>query len=170
MKKLIITADIHGSFSSWLALADLLTPDDTIAIAGDLFDTVYGNYSHADFQPESIKKDLKTFTPGLQYAYGNCDNPSFYPGFNHYSVFSMFQKTIFMHHGHRSSEIPDNTDIIIQGHTHLCSLEKNNGRIYFNPGTIVSPRNGLYTYGVMDQNSISLVDFKTHEKLSSIYF
>ncbi len=59
MSKLIVTADIHGSYSSWLTIKALLSSNDKLVIAGDLFDTKYGNFSNADFQPESIKKDLK---------------------------------------------------------------------------------------------------------------
>jgi len=61
MAKLIITADIHGSHGCWLTLTNLLKPDDTLIIAGDLFDTKYGSYSNTDYNPEIIKKSLKTF-------------------------------------------------------------------------------------------------------------
>ena len=52
MNKLIVTADVHGSFGSWLTLKQLMKPGDKLVIAGDLFDTRYGNYSNPDFQPE----------------------------------------------------------------------------------------------------------------------
>ena len=59
MPKLIVTADIHGSYSSWLTTKTLLNSNDKLVIAGDLFDTKYGSFSNADFQPELIKKELK---------------------------------------------------------------------------------------------------------------
>ncbi|MBL6996315.1 metallophosphoesterase, partial [Desulfobacula sp.] len=71
MKKLIVTADLHGSYSSWLTLKNLLGPLDELVIAGDLFDTKYGNFTHIDFQPESIKKDLNNFNHRFYYVYGN---------------------------------------------------------------------------------------------------
>lgn len=170
MTKLVVTADIHGSYSSWLTLTELLNPDDSLAIAGDLFDTIYGNYSHVDFQPESIKKELKNFKHKLYYVYGNCDNPSFYPGFNNFYEFSMFHKKIFMHHGFKSVTVPEDSDIIIQGHTHLCSLEKHHDTIYLNPGSIVSPRNSLYTYAEITSKGVKLLEFKTKKEIACINF
>ena len=68
MGKLIVTADIHGSYTSWLTMKNLLKPSDKLAVAGDLFDTKYGNFSNTDFQPESIKNDLKTFKHPFYYV------------------------------------------------------------------------------------------------------
>ncbi len=168
MGKLIVTADVHGSFSTWLTIKRLLKPDDKIAIAGDLFDTKYGNTSHVDFQPESIRKELKQFKHPYYYVYGNCDTPSFFPGFESAMTFKVFNKKIFLHHGHQPHKIKGDIDIIIQGHTHLCHLEKKGSHIFMNPGSITFPRNDCFTYGIIDQTSASLMDLKTGEKLTSI--
>jgi len=52
MPKLIVTADIHGSYSSWLTIKALLGSNDKLVIAGDLFDTKYGNFSNAERKRE----------------------------------------------------------------------------------------------------------------------
>jgi hypothetical protein len=165
MKKLIVTADIHGSYSSWLTLKNLLGPLDELAIAGDLFDTKYGNFTHIDFQPESIKKELAALDHPFYYVYGNCDSPSFFPGFEPKMEFSAFSKDILIAHGHRSFTCPGNIDIIIQGHTHMCSLKKEGGQIFMNPGSMTRPRNGIFTYGMIENNLASLVELKTGNKL-----
>ncbi|WP_300463070.1 YfcE family phosphodiesterase [Desulfobacula sp.] len=170
MKNLFITADIHGSYGSWLTMKQLLTPNDGLAIAGDLFDTRYGNYANIDFQPESIKRDLQTFKHHFYYVYGNCDSPSFFPGSSTAMAFTAFNKKILLCHGHRPYPCSKETDIIIQGHTHLCSLEKKESIIFMNPGSITCPRNGLYTYGVIDNTSAHLIDLKTGDKLITIDF
>ncbi|MCP3871668.1 MAG: YfcE family phosphodiesterase [Desulfobacteraceae bacterium] len=170
MTKLIITADIHGSLIAWQTIKNLLNPDDRIAIAGDLFDTKYGNTSHTDFQPESIKKDLKSFKHSFYYVYGNCDIPAFYPGFKSSITFNVFNKKILLYHGHRSNAYCKDIDIIIQGHTHLCHLEKKGGHIFMNPGSITCPRNDYYTYGIIDNTSASLIELKTGHKLVTINF
>ena len=170
MTKLIVSADIHGSLNAWLTIRALAGGSDELAIAGDLFDTRYGSYSRPDFKPEAIRSDLKTLPQPLYYVYGNCDIPSFSPGFGPDMRFSFLHKKIYLHHGHRP--LPDQvvSDIVIQGHTHLCYLEKKDGIIYFNPGSIASPRNGLATYGVIDSKGIYLMVLKTGEVLSSITF
>ncbi|MFH2060021.1 MAG: YfcE family phosphodiesterase [Pseudomonadota bacterium] len=170
MGKLIITADVHGSYSSWLTLKNLLKPGDKLIVAGDLFDTCFGNYSNLDFQPESIKDNLKDFNHELYYVYGNCDSTNFYPGYQSTLHFSAFEKKIFLHHGHHRVVPPFDTDIIIQGHTHLCSLTKKNGQIFMNPGSIACPRNRIYTYGVIDRTGASLVEIKTGKQIILIDF
>lgn len=165
MTRLIVTADIHGSHSSWLTIQALLKPRDTLAVAGDLFDTRYGSYSNPDFQPNFIKDDLSAFTHRFYYVYGNCDTPGFFPGFATKLLFNAFNKKILLHHGHRTSSAPGNINILIQGHTHLCSLEKKRGQIFMNPGSISSPRNGIYTYGMIDNTSANLIELKTGKTL-----
>jgi len=168
MKKLIVTADIHGSYRSWTALKNMLMPLDELVIAGDLFDTKYGNFTHADFQPEFIKKELTAFANPFYYVYGNCDTPSFFPGFETQMEFSAFSKKLCLFHGHRSLSCSANIDIIIQGHTHLCSLEKKDGKIFMNPGSVTCPRNGIFTYGIIENKCASLVDFKTGNRLITL--
>ncbi len=170
MGKLIVTADIHGSYTSWLTMKNLLKPSDKLAVAGDLFDTKYGNFSNTDFQPESIKNDLKTFKHPFYYVYGNCDTTSFFPGFDTIKEFGAFNKRILLSHGHKPFSYTANVDVIIQGHTHLCLLEKKDSHIFMNPGSITCPRNGIYTYGVIETSSASLIELKTGNKLITIDF
>lgn len=170
MSKLFITADIHGSYSAWQTLESLLGKNDMLAVAGDLFDTRYGNYQHADFQPESIKEQINQSNQTIYYVYGNCDTPSFFPGYDDLMTFKFNNKTIAMHHGHFSITPSPDIDIIIQGHTHLCSLEEKGSHIYLNPGSIACPRNGLYTYGVIDKNGVELIELKKNRSICSIKF
>jgi len=170
MTKLIVTADIHGSYNSWLTIKRMLKPSDTLAIAGDLFDTRYGDVSDSDFQPETIKKDLNHFDHSFYYVYGNCDTPSFFPGFEIQMEFTAFRKNLFLSHGHHRFIHSENIDIIIQGHTHCCSLKKNGRHIFMNPGSITCPRNGMYTYGVIENNCASLIELKTGNKVTGINF
>ncbi len=170
MSKLIITADIHGSYNSWLTIKALLKKDDSLAVAGDLFDTIYGSYSDPDFRPEAIKEDLKSFCHPIYYVYGNCDSENFTPGYKHSVLFKSFNKKIYLHHGQRPFNRTQHLDIIIQGHTHLCRLEKKNNQIFMNPGSIARPRNSQATYGVIDKTAASLIELKTGKTLTCIEF
>ncbi len=170
MSKLIVTADVHGSYSSWLTIKALLSynDNDKLVIAGDLFDTRYGNFSNTDFQPESIKKELKKFNHDVYYVYGNCDVPSFFPGYKVKTAFNAFNRQVFLHHGHRSCKDFPGSDIIIQGHTHYYSLLKKHGQIVMNPGSITYPKSGTATYGVIDNNSAYIVELETGNRLISM--
>ncbi len=170
MSRLLVFADIHGSLSSWLTVQALLSKEDSLAIAGDLFDTRYGNYGNPDFAPDDIRSSVRQLTHPLYYVYGNCDIEGFFPGQAHEKTFEMFGKTILIHHGHKGLADKTEPDIIIQGHTHLCRLEKNKDVIYMNPGSITSPRNRLATYGIIDRTGICLVELKTKTPLAVIPF
>jgi len=171
MARLLVFADLHGSMNSWLTVKALLSDGDCLAIAGDLFDTRYGNYGNPDFQPSEIRSDLKELPYPLYYVYGNCDVERFYPGHGYEKEFQAFGKTIQLHHGHTPLSKGTAADIIMQGHTHLCRLDKKNDTIYLNPGSMTSPRNGgPPTYGIIDSASISLVELKTGEALKTLSF
>jgi len=168
VKKLIVTADLHGSYSSWLTLKTLLGPLDSLAIAGDLFDTKYGNYSHIDFKPESIKKDLARLNHQFYYVYGNCDSSSFFPGFENSLEFDCLGNKFFISHDHRSYSYSSDINIIIHGHTHVFSLKQKKGVVFMNPGSITCPRNGIYTYGLIDNNCARIIELKTGNTLIHI--
>ena len=59
MRRLLVTADVHGSHTAWLILKSLLKPDDILVVAGDLFDTRYGSWADNDFKPDALKEGLK---------------------------------------------------------------------------------------------------------------
>jgi putative phosphoesterase len=172
MTRFIITADIHGNYNSWLTLKSLLRNDDSLVIAGDIFDTRYGSYADNDFKPESIKQELLDFPNDVYYVYGNCDTPSYLPEFRPDLEFYAFTKKIFLHHGHKPFHMdkPGKADIIIQGHTHIFRLEKNNHGIFMNPGSVTCPKNGICTYGIIEKNSAHIADLRTGEKLISINY
>lgn len=170
MERLLVFSDLHGYFSAWLTVQAMVCPGDAVAITGDLFDTRYGSYNEPDFAPDQIRSTIAGLEFKLFYIYGNCDVEGFCKGFSPELVFKAFDKTIFMHHGHKDTLIiPQGTDIIIQGHTHLPQLEKIQNCIHLNPGSIAVPRNGTATFAIIDSNSVSLMAL-SGEKLASLNF
>ncbi len=168
MKRLFLTADVHGSLSTWLTIRALAEPHDSLVIAGDLYDTRYGSFSHPDFRPESIKEDIKALGPDLFYVYGNCDEPSFCPGHDHFLEFTALARKIFLHHGHLRPVIPPDADIVVQGHTHAWDLTRKEGKIFINPGSMACPRKGGPTYAIMDANKICIKELKTGQILAGL--
>nr|NJM04079.1 YfcE family phosphodiesterase [Desulfobacula sp.] len=165
MAKLIVTADLHGSYPSWLTVKALLAPGDGLVIAGDLFDTRFGDFSNPDFQPDAIKEELIRLEHPFYYVHGNCDNPLFFPGASAEMIFTTLGKTFHLSHGHRPLPVPDHADMIIRGHTHCYALDEKGSRIFMNPGSLTSPRNGKFTYGLIEETSAAIVDLKTGKKL-----
>lgn len=141
---------------------------DALVVAGDLFDTRYGSRFHPDFNPEAIRQDVKTATKPIHYVYGNCDDSSFFPGQTHALTFCANGRSLFVHHGFPKVAVPPDTDIVIQGHTHVWSLEKSDTQIHMNPGSITRPRKGSATYGIFDETSVSIRSLDTGLPLMTV--
>ena len=168
MTRLIVTADVHGSFSTWLTVKELMAEDDFLVLAGDLFDTKFGNRLDADFQPETIRDDLASVDGRMFYVYGNCDSEHFLPDYNWHLEFNMFDRNFLLCHGHRfPAEAQTSPDVVISGHTHTAKLEKVNGVVHMNPGSLKKPRNRMYTYGIIEDRLAKIVDIKSGNILSS---
>ncbi len=169
MEKIIVTADVHGSYGTWLTILGLLTPKDGLAVAGDLFGTRYPRSGNPDYQPDKIKESLADLTNPFYYVYGNCDREHFSPGYRHCLSFTYMKHDIFMHHGHRLfNEIPREVSLVIQGHTHKSVLKKKNGILFLNPGSLAAPRDRSYTYAVIEHNGIRVIDIKTQISVASL--
>ena len=104
----------------------------------------------------------------LYYVYGNCDVEGFFPGHGPSLSFSALGKQIFLHHGHNKGPLPRTAEIIIQGHTHVWELEKRNGQIHLNPGSMIRPRNKVPTYGLIHPQGIEILELKTGRVISSL--
>ena len=81
-------------------------------------------------------------------------------------------KAIFMTHGHihTPEKHPGGIDTFLSGHTHIPVLERKDGIIYLNPGSVSIPKGGfLPSYAVWEYPEariISLIDGKTIFRLS----
>ncbi len=168
MGRLLITADLHGSLNAWLTITALLKENDSLVVAGDLFDTRYGSYGNPDFAPDQIKTAVNELNTPLYYVYGNCDVTAFFPGKTHDLDFQYIGKKIFVHHGHQGVPRDCRADIIIQGHTHVCALEQKGKQIFLNPGSITHPRNSLPSYGIIEGNLAQIMELKTGKPLISL--
>ena len=158
MPRLIITADIHGSYRAWQTVIGLLTPEDTLVVAGDFFDTRYGHNSDKDFHPELIRTAFDHLENDTYYVYGNCDQPSFCPGYEFLDTFTFQGKKYMLTHGHYSLPDEEGVDVRIQGHTHRVVMEKKGDTLWINPGSIPLPRDTFRGVAIIDNQDISLVD------------
>jgi putative phosphoesterase len=158
MPRVIIIADIHGFYPAWQAIAAILRPEDTLAVAGDFFDTRYGDQADNTYQPELIRDAFNHLSIPKYYVYGNCDEPAFCPGHDYGETFTFEGKKIFLTHGHFCS-CPEEeaADIRIEGHTHKALIKRREKSILLNPGSIPLPRNGFRGYAVIENQKIRLV-------------
>ncbi len=163
--RLIVTADVHGRYTTWQAIRSLVKKNDILVVAGDLFDTRYGRPG-PDFRPRTIKQEAEKLKERFRYVYGNCDVPAFCPGYHHALEFTYSGINILLIHGHAPIvNLPRHTDLVIQGHTHVPKLEKKEKFVHFNPGSLAVPRVQAFTYGIVENNRATLMDFTTDAPL-----
>jgi len=173
--KALITADIHGLYSVWQKVTRLLNKDDILIIAGDFYDTKYGDRLNPDFQPEKIIAEFDNLINEKYFVYGNCDLPSSYPHQNRHLSFEMFGKSIFLTHGDELSSQPEiiaiekKPDIYIYGHTHVFALRKYQEMLIINPGSLSKPKTANYTYATITLENktlkTSIIDLHKDEEL-----
>lgn len=170
MSRLVITADIHGSLSTWKKIRSLVGPKDSLAVAGDLFDTVYGDHGNADYQPDKIKKEFRRLGNAAHYVYGNCDKEDFFYGYESQLSFEFEGYSILMNHGHL--RLPDLTDyqIIIEGHSHVPRLDYLMGKIFLNPGSPTYPRSEYPSYAIIENHRIQILEFTRNTVMSEFDF
>jgi putative phosphoesterase len=164
MAKLLVTADIHGNLPSWNKVAALLRPGDTLAVAGDLFDTRYGDRTRMEFKPEIIRKEFKNLKGKnitAFYVYGNCDTEDFLEGHGYREVFEFEGATYLLTHGHHPMPDISGIDVVIEGHSHTPRLDTLFGKIFLNPGSLTFPRYSEPSYAIVENGRIFIVNGET---------
>ena len=171
MAKLVVTADIHGSLNGWKRIKKLLKSGDSLAIAGDLFDTRYGSGHSADFKPDIIRKDflnLSEKSVKTYYVYGNCDQEDYFKGFFPQLFFEFDGLPILLNHGHLHAPDLSDVQILIEGHSHIPRLDTMFGKIFLNPGSPSRPRNSVATYAVIENKRICIMDMIRNKVIADL--
>ena len=164
--QLIITADIHGHLPSWRLIKAQLKPGDGLAVAGDLFDTVYGK-TNPQFDPVTIREEFQALPNPTWYVCGNCDHPDFFSD-SLTACITWEKRTLLLSHGHR--HLPDLTDfdIVIQGHTHVSRLDTLMGKVFLNPGSPARPRDGHQGFARLSGDLLELVELPSGKVLDQL--
>ena len=164
MSKLIIISDLHSSYSSWQVIKNIVNQDDEIAVAGDMFGTRYPS-SASNYMPDEIKSEFISLPNKKHIVLGNCDDLNFFKNLPATLSFSFEGINFFIYHSHMPVKIPDTSQIIISGHTHIKDITKKEGRLFINPGSLSRPRDGALSYGIFSNHKITIFDIDGNELL-----
>lgn len=176
---LLIGSDIHGSLhygKIFFEKEEIYHPH-RIIILGDYYYNGARNDPPEEYCPKEVVKLLNRHAEKLIAIKGNCESEvdqmvSDFP-FSEISQLYVFNHLITMTHGHHYSfdNLPKNCgDIFLQGHTHIGVLEKRDGRILANPGSVSLPKDGCHSYMVMNESGITLRNLLTDEVVKEILF
>ena len=158
--KVMCISDIHGNIECLNKAIERYREEDAdkLIILGD-FSGYY--FSSSDFEVAEILNNMAGVIIAVK---GNCDSSEIDGLFN----FELgYLKTIDVNgikltltHGHiyNRNNLPENCGhIFLSGHTHIGNIERINGRIIANPGSISKPRGGTKkSYLTIDENNIEL--------------
>ncbi len=144
--KIFVVSDTHGRIKNFIDTAKYLEKPDLIIHLGDYVEDAL-----------KIEKEMGIDTIVVK---GNCDIYS--PGFDEEKIIILNDKIILITHGHKYNVKMDTlrllykgkeegVDLILFGHTHYPQIEKQDGIMLMNPGSVSLPR--LFnnkTFGIIE--------------------
>ncbi|MDY3904464.1 MAG: phosphodiesterase [Candidatus Enteromonas sp.] len=158
--RILIASDIHGRILAAKKLDKLFqryNPDKVILL-GDYLYNGPRNGVPQDYDPMGTSIILNKYAHLITGVKGNCDSRIDetllkFPIQDSRVVYLNGFRVDMVHGDLLTSDIlnVERGDILMFGHTHVYMLKKEDGVIYFNPGSTSFPKNGNpATYGVMD--------------------
>lgn len=175
--KIIVCSDIHGSERFARELFNYVDKNDVdkVIILGDLYYNGPRNDLPINYSSKEVVKILNDHKNKILAIKGNCDAEvdemvSEFPLAELMRI-ELFGKRAILTHGHHMSfdNLPiEAFDIFMQGHTHKSRLEKINGVIFINPGSISLPKDGYHSFIEMDEKNIRLIDLISLDVLKEI--
>lgn len=158
--KIMCISDIHGNIECLNKAIERYREEngEKLVILGD-FSGYY--FSSSDFEVAEILNNMAGVIVAVK---GNCDSFEtdnlFNFGLGYLKTIDVNGIKLTLTHGHmyNRNNLPENCgDIFLSGHTHVGNIEKINGKIIANPGSISKPRGGTKkSYLIIDENDIEL--------------
>jgi len=158
--KVMCISDVHGNIECLNKTIERYREEnaDKLIILGD-FSGYY--FSSSDFEVAEI---LNNMAGSIIAVKGNCDSSEadnlFKFGLGYLKTIDVNGLKVTLTHGHmyNRNNLPENCgDIFLSGHTHIGNIEKTNGKIIANPGSISKPRGGTKkSYITIDEEKIEL--------------
>ena len=158
--KVMVLSDIHGGVKYLKQALEKYKEEkaERLLILGDF--TSYFNSSPSI----EVAEILNEISDQICAVRGNCDSESFEAvlnfGLADIRHINLNGKVVTLTHGHLYNKynLPEYCgDIFLSGHIHYGMIQKENGKIFANPGSITKPRNGSErSYLIIDENKIYL--------------
>ncbi len=158
--KYMFVSDIHGNLENLGKCMDIFKKEeaDKMVILGDTASSTDNELN------QQIAKILNNNKDKIEVIRGNCDTIDYEEmlDFEIYDIDNLYinKELVTVTHGHYYNymELPENCGtIFIQGHTHIPMLQKQNGKILANPGSLTRPiGTDLRCYVLIDEEKIYL--------------
>lgn len=164
--KIVIASDIHGAEQPAARLREIVKEEkpEALLLLGDILYHGPRNELPEGYCPKIVIKILEDLKDMIIAVRGNCDAEVDqmvlpFPIMSECNTLFADNKRIFMTHGHIWSfdKHPEGIDVIMQGHTHIPSLEKRGSLLLLNPGSISLPKGGYpQSYAIWDAGKVEI--------------
>lgn len=170
--KLLVISDIHGSLFYLKKILNIFEKNnyDKILILGDELYHGPRNPLPKEYNPKEAAELLNRYKNKIIAVRGNCDSEVDqivldFPITADYNMILWENKKIFMTHGHIyniDNSLPlENGDILIYGHFHIPMIQRKEGKIFLNPGSISLPKeNNSNSFGVFENGKFYIKDME----------
>ena len=182
--KVGVVSDTHGDYTNIKKAFDEIFVDiDFLIHAGDILNHGPRNPIPEGYNPVELSNFLNNLPISVHYAKGNCDSEvdslmikNFIQSPYLYLVIEGIR--IVVTHGDKNlnyfKELSEkHADILITGHTHNYTIDKESKYILFNPGSTSIPKNHPHgTCGLIDIDAgeISIFDIVENEIIAQTKF
>ncbi len=165
--KLMVCSDIHGSvkYAREIQRIFLREKADKLLILGDVYYHGPRNPLPEEYNPKGVAEIFNAMADRLIVINGNCDSEvdQMISDFTFVksSVISVDGCVVFATHGHvynKDNPPKGRFDAVAYGHFHKAFIEKLDGTVYFNPGSVTLPKDGIRAYAILEQGKIELRD------------
>ncbi len=166
--KFLIASDLHGSSyftKKILEQAERLSADKVILL-GDVYNHGPRNPLPKDYNPMEVATLLNSIKDKLIVIKGNCDSQvdTLISEFDFIENLCLVSgdKTFYLTHGHVNNiDAPTKTkfDYLVYGHFHTGFIERKDGTVYVNAGSVSLPKNNTpSSFVLIEDGSLILLD------------
>ena len=170
--KYMIASDIHGSAYYCGLLLDEYRKSGAsrLILLGDILYHGPRNDLPRDYDPKTVISMLNGIKDQIYSVRGNCDTEVDqmvleFPVLADYGLLVVNGLTIYLTHGHiyHKDHLPpvQKGDILLHGHTHILTAEREGDITILNPGSVSIPKGGNPpTYGILEEQVFRILDFE----------
>lgn len=170
--KYMIASDIHGSAYYCGLLLDEYRKSGAsrLILLGDILYHGPRNDLPRDYDPKEVISMLNGIKDQIYSVRGNCDTEVDqmvleFPVLADYGLLVVNGLTIYLTHGHiyHKDHLPpvQKGDILLHGHTHILTAEREGDITILNPGSVSIPKGGNPpTYGILEEQVFRILDFE----------
>lgn len=165
--RLLIASDIHGRLGPMKKMSSLLFSyrPDRVLLLGDYLYHGPRNALSPDCNPTEVAKLLNKWAGKIVAIKGDCDSRAdqgalHFPMLEDCRILELGGHRVDLIHGDLlTSDIieVERGDILMFGHTHVPVLKREDGVIYFNPGSLSYPKGGSpASFGIFERERLEL--------------